>query len=63
MILGWFCLVLLCVGPQHVSLTATEARLAFSLSQADTDVTVADLDEMSFPEFLESVARLALMKW
>ena len=46
-----------------MNLTATEARLAFSLSQADTDVTTADLDEMSFPEFLESVARLALMKW
>jgi len=51
------------VASQAVSLTMTEARLAFSLSQADTDVSVADLEDMSFPEFLESVARLALMKW
>jgi hypothetical protein len=44
-------------------LTDTEIRIAFSCAQADEDESVTDASELVFAEFVESVARVATLKW
>jgi hypothetical protein len=47
-------------------LTNQEVRLAFALSQQEADhdgTRTAELEEMTFVEFLEAMVRIALFKW
>ena len=48
---------------EHRGLGQQDVRLAFAEAQMDADVTVSELSEMLFCEFIEALARIALQKW
>ena len=53
-------------SPQHSGqtiLTEQEVRQPFSQSQQDTEIDFEETEELTFVEFIESLARLALQKW
>jgi hypothetical protein len=48
---------------QGHTLTPFEIRMAFSTAQSETSMTTDDLSELTFPEFLVSIIRLAAMRY
>jgi hypothetical protein len=48
---------------EHRGLGQQDVRLASAEAQMDADMTVSELSEMLFCEFIEALARIALQKW
>jgi tellurite resistance protein len=48
---------------ETTALTSAEVRQCFTLSQSDDEFTSAELQNMVFAEFCESLARVAVAKW